>query len=126
MIALGVSATGIALAPGPNTLIVLTHGALHGSRKTLFTITGGVIGFVWMIALCVLGLGVLLMKCVFWQTALKIVGGIYLSWLGVYLWRSEPVANSLETMPKLSNWSVFRQGLLSSISNPNALLLFTA
>lgn len=42
-----ITCLGIAVVPGPNALLVLTHGALHGSRKTLFTICGGVLGFAW-------------------------------------------------------------------------------
>ncbi|WBG62131.1 LysE family translocator [Pseudomonas citronellolis] len=117
---------GIAVVPGPNALLVLTHGALHGNRKTLFTITGGVIGFVGMIALCVFGLAALLKTSILWLTALKIVGGLYLVWLGINLWRSEPVAVQLGDLSRSSGWSLFRQGLLSAISNPKALLLFTA
>jgi len=117
---------GISVVPGPNALLVLTHGALHGNRKTLFTITGGVIGFIAMIALCVLGLGALLKASMLWLMALKVVGGLYLIWLGVNLWRSEPVTLSLGDLANSSGWSLFRQGLLSAISNPKALLLFTA
>ena len=54
-----VASIGLSLSPGPNGLLALTHGALHGSRKTLFTIAGGVIGFVALIALCVFGIGTL-------------------------------------------------------------------
>ena len=39
------ASVGISLSPGPNGLLALTHGALHGSRKTLFTITGGLVMF---------------------------------------------------------------------------------
>ncbi|HCF2668536.1 TPA: LysE family transporter [Pseudomonas aeruginosa] len=117
---------GISVVPGPNALLVLTHGALHGNRKTLFTITGGVIGFIAMIALCVLGLGALLKASMLWLTVLKVVGGLYLIWLGVNIWRSEPVTLSLGDLSNSSRWSLFRQGLLSAISNPKALLLFTA
>lgn len=117
---------GISVVPGPNALLVLTHGALHGTRKTLFTITGGVIGFIAMIALCVLGLGALLKASMLWLTVLKVVGGLYLIWLGVNLWRSEPVTLSLGDLSNSSQLSLFRQGLLSAISNPKALLLFTA
>jgi threonine/homoserine/homoserine lactone efflux protein len=117
---------GIAVVPGPNALLVLTHGALHGNRKTLFTISGGVIGFVGMIALCVFGLAALLKTSILWLTALKIVGGLYLVWLGINLWRSEPVTVQLGDLSRSSGWSLFRQGLLSAISNPKALLLFTA
>ncbi|MDU0960100.1 MAG: LysE family translocator, partial [Bradyrhizobium sp.] len=50
-----VTSVGISLTPGPNGLLALTHGALHGGRKTLFTIAGGLIGFVLVIALCMFG-----------------------------------------------------------------------
>ena len=36
---------GLSLTPGPNSLLALTHGALYGARRTLFTIVGGVFGF---------------------------------------------------------------------------------
>ncbi|UGX01802.1 LysE family translocator [Pseudomonas aeruginosa] len=117
---------GIALVPGPNALLVLTHGALHGNRRTLFTIAGGVTGFIGMIALCVLGLGVLLKTSMLWLGALKIVGGLYLIWLGIGLWRAEPVALTHGAACRQGDASLFRQGLLSAIANPKALLLFTA
>ena len=44
-----VAAIGLSLTPGPNSLLVLTHGALHGHRKTLFTVSGGALGFVALI-----------------------------------------------------------------------------
>lgn len=117
---------GIAVVPGPNALLVLTHGALHGSRKTLFTISGGVLGFAVVLTLCALGLGALIQASATWFTALKILGGLYLIWLGFGLWRSAPV--SLDTSDAISDrrWSLFRQGLVSALSNPKALLLFTA
>ena len=117
---------GIAVVPGPNALLVLTHGALHGRSKTLFTISGGVIGFVGMIALCVLGLGALLQASMLWLTVLKIVGGLYLIWLGVNLWRSEPITLANKANSNSGSWSFFYQGLRSSVSNPKAQQRFTA
>jgi hypothetical protein len=66
---------GIAVVPGPNALLVLTHGALHGSRKTLFTISGGVLGFAMVLTLCALGLGALIQASATWFMALKVAGG---------------------------------------------------
>ena len=83
---------GSAVVPGPNALLVLTHGALHGSRRTLFTISGGVLGFAVVLALCALGLGALIQASATWFTVLKVVGGLYLIWLGWGLWRSAPVS----------------------------------
>jgi homoserine/homoserine lactone efflux protein len=121
-----VTCCGIAVVPGPNALLALTHGAIHGRRRTLFTISGGVLGFAVVLSLCALGLGALIQASATGFIVLKIAGGLYLIWLGFGLWRSAPI--SLEAMGASSSqrWSLFRQGLLSAISNPKALLLFTA
>ncbi|EMI6699426.1 TPA: LysE family translocator [Pseudomonas aeruginosa] len=103
-----------------------THGALHGRRGALFTISGGVIGFIGMIVLCVLGLGALLQTSMLWLTVLKVGGGLYLIWLGIMLWRSEPITLANRGHSGSGSWTRFYQGLLSAVSNPKALLLFTA
>ena len=82
---------GLSLAPGPNGLLVLTHGALHGSRRTLFTIVGGVLGFALLIALSMFGIGALLASSIMLFTILKVVGGAYLVWLGIQVWRAPPM-----------------------------------
>ena len=117
---------GIAVVPGPNALLVLTHGALHGSRKTLFTISGGVLGFAMVLTLCALGLGALIQASATWFMALKVAGGLYLIWLGFGLWRSAPVILDTTGTVSQRHWSLFRQGGVSALSNPKALLLFTA
>ena len=118
---------GISLTPGPNGLLALTHGALHGSRRTLFTIAGGVLGFVAVIALCMFGIGALVKSSIVWLTVLKWVGGLYLAYLGVKLWRSPPVAVQMDDDgAQASDASLFRAGLLAAGTNPKALLFFSA
>jgi len=118
---------GLSLSPGPNGLLALTHGALHGHRKALFTISGGVLGFVILIALSMFGIGALLQASIAWLTVLKWVGGAYLVWLGVQVWRSAPmeldVSGGGNGRP---GWSMFKDGLLSAVTNPKALLFFAA
>jgi len=117
---------GIAVVPGPNALLALTHGALHGRRKTLFTISGGVLGFAVVLSLCALGLGALIQASATVFTLLKIGGGLYLIWLGWGLWRSPPISLEPTGTVSFRGGSLFRQGLVSALSNPKALLLFTA
>ncbi|MHA6194688.1 LysE family translocator [Pseudomonas wadenswilerensis] len=117
---------GIAVVPGPNALLVLTHGALHGNRRALFTVAGGVMGFMAMISLCALGLAALIQASLSLFTLLKILGGLYLIWLGISLWRAAPMSLDLTVQARSSDAALFRQGLLSAVSNPKALLLFTA
>src|SRR5258706_12708300 len=85
------AAIGLSLSPGPNGLLALTHGALHGRRKALYTIFGGAFGFTAVIALSMFGIGALLATSLVWLTVMKWVGGAYLVWLGIQVWRSPPI-----------------------------------
>ena len=118
---------GMSLSPGPNGLLVLTHGAMHGSRKTLFTIVGGMLGFTAVIALCLFGIGALLKSSLLWLTVLKWLGGVYLIWLGIKLWRS-PAANyeNGSVTQDSHGGALFREGFLTAATNPKGLLFFSA
>ena len=121
------AAIGLSLSPGPNGLLALTHGALHGRRKALYTVTGGCVGFVTIIALSMFGIGALLQASLVWLTILKWVGGAYLVWLGIQVWRSPPVGVELGgPANERSGASMFSQGALSALTNPKVLLFFAA
>ena len=118
---------GLSLSPGPNGLLALTHGVLHGQRMARFTILGGVLGFVAVIALSMFGIGALLQASLTWLTALKWLGGAYLVWLGIQVWRAAPVGLEITGSPQPSSgWSLFRQGALSALTNPKCILFFAA
>jgi threonine/homoserine/homoserine lactone efflux protein len=121
------AAIGLSLSPGPNGLLALTHGALHGRRKALYTIFGGAFGFIAVIALSMFGIGALLKTSLAWLTVLKWIGGAYLVWLGIQIWRSPPIGIEVRGPGKpRPGWSLFRQGALSALTNPKALLFFAA
>jgi homoserine/homoserine lactone efflux protein len=125
--------TGLSLSPGPNSLLALTHGALYGGRRTLFTIAGGAVGFVVLIGLSLFGISALLKTSALWLVALKWVGGAYLVWLGMQVWRSAPVGAALghEVTPGAaaqppSGSSMAWQGALAALTNPKGVLFFAA
>ena len=128
--------TGLSLSPGPNSLLALTHGALHGWRRTLFTIAGGAVGFVVLIGLSLFGISALLKTSPLWLVALKWVGGAYLVWLGVQVWRSPPVgvtvgaeihgqAQGAASGPA-TGAALAWQGALAAMTNPKGVLFFAA
>ena len=122
-----IATIGLALTPGPNSLLALTHGALHGSQRTLFTITGSVTGFSCLIALAMFGLGALLQTSSSVLEVLKWVGGAYLLWLGVQLWRAPALhLTPLAGAGAPGAASLFRQGFLSAVANPKVLLFYGA
>lgn len=121
------AALGLSLTPGPNGLLALTHGALYGVRRTSFTIFGGALGFTIIIAASMFGIGALLAASANLLIVLKWLGGAYLVWLGIQVWRSPAIsADKNVNQPMLSRIAVFRQGLLSAITNPKGILFFVA
>ncbi len=121
------AAVGLSLTPGPNGLLALTHGALYGTKKTLATIFGGLLGFAAVIGMSMFGIGALLHASSDLLTVLKWVGGAYLVWLGIQVWRSEPIGVQNPTSSKISKPSkLFSQGFLSAVTNPKGILFFVA
>jgi len=122
-----VAAAGLSLSPGPNSLLALTHGALYGKRMALNTIAGGAVGFVSIVGLSMLGIGALLETSLTALTVMKWVGGVYLVWLGIQVWRAPGIQLAVQPgMAGASAVSLFRQGLLSALTNPKAILFFAA
>ncbi|SIQ33954.1 LysE family translocator [Aquipseudomonas alcaligenes] len=118
---------GLSLTPGPNGLLALTHGALYGHRRALWTISGGMLGFVLLMALSMFGLAALLKASVHALLVLKWLGAAYLIWLGIQLWRAPALhLTPLQSTAPPPGVQLFRQGLLSALSNPKVILFFGA
>lgn len=121
------AALGLSLSPGPNSLLAMTHGALHGTRMALFTVAGGALGFIVLIALSMFGIAALIQSSIVWLTLLKWVGGAYLVWLGIQVWRSPPLDLRVVASSERPNAaSLFWQGALSATTNPKGILFFAA
>ena len=117
----------LSLTPGPNGLLALTSGALYGVRKTLLMVLGGAAGFTVVIGLSVAGIGALLQTSAHILTAMKLVGGAYLVWLGIQIWRAPAPQLTLDRQTAgPAGRILFRQGFLAAVSNPKAILFFGA
>ncbi|RAU19451.1 LysE family translocator [Nitrincola tibetensis] len=121
-----VATLGLSLTPGPNSLLALTHGAIHGPTRTLKTIAGGAVGFACVIALSMFGIASLLTLAEELLLVMKIIGGIYLVWLGIQVWRSPAPGRSDMTNDGVCGWHMARQGFLAALSNPKVILFFGA
>lgn len=123
-----IAAVGLSLSPGPNGLLALTHGALYGARATLATVSGGTLGFAVLIGMSLFSIGALLQATPGALSALRWLGGAYLAWLGLQLWNAPPpgTPNDAQSARCSSSGSRFRQGLLTALTNPKALLFFAA
>jgi threonine/homoserine/homoserine lactone efflux protein len=124
------AAVGLSLTPGPNGLLALTHGARFGASRAAFTVLGGVVGFVVLIAASLAGLGALLAASEQAFTVAKWIGAAYLVYLGLRLWNAPPP--SLDAAREAAGHAdrrrsrLFAQGFLVAVSNPKALIFFAA
>ena len=119
------AALGLSLTPGPNGLLALTHGALFGVRRTTATILGGTTGFLLVIAMSMFGIGALLAASTSLLIILKWLGGAYLVFLGIQVWRSPALAVSRSEVLAGAG-HLYRAGLFSALSNPKGILFFVA
>ena len=116
--------------PGPSCLLATFHGYKYGVKKTHATIFGDLLGAAILMLISALGLGVLLASSDTLFMVLKFIGAAYLIYLGVQTWR-KPVMTS-DDSPIDSNTAIeptgqlFKQGLLTSVTNPKDLLFFAA
>lgn len=122
------AALALALTPGPNSLLVLNHGARYGHRATRATVAGGALGFGLMMGAALAGIGVLLQTSAAVLGVLKGVGALYLVWLGLQTWRSPPLNLQADTAGAAHTYTppLARLGFLAAASNPKVLLFYAA
>lgn len=123
-----VMAAGMAVAPGPANLFALATGLEKGPRAGLTGVAGmNAASLVWFIA-AALGLGALMKAFPKVFGVLAIIGGLYLAWLGLKALRAalNPATKGLEMGNTKGANRPFMDGFVVQISNPKALLFFTA
>jgi threonine/homoserine/homoserine lactone efflux protein len=121
-------ATALAVAPGPDAILVASHAARGGFARGLLANLGIQAGGVWYA--CLFGFGVLnvlaMVPALF--AAIKIAGAAYLAWIGFGFLRSAAKRASRNddggAAPTLSQ--PFLQGLLTNILNPKVALFYLA
>lgn len=115
------------LVPGPAMLLIATHSLSYGWQRTIATILGNVSGLIILSSLSVLGLGALIVSSYTAFLIVKSIGAAYLFYLGLKIWRSgiKPIQAQATFAPAKTS-SLYLQGIVLALSNPNAILFTTA
>lgn len=115
------------LAFGPNNLLAMTHGVKSGVVFAQKAAIGRLLVFIPMIALSALGLGVVLTASAAVFNVAKVIGAVYLIWLGISLWRSAKKLHAEDlTGSTITIGQAFKAEALVAVSNPKAILIFAA
>ncbi|RYF39095.1 MAG: LysE family translocator [Comamonadaceae bacterium] len=118
--------------PGPAVLLAVSNAMDVGPRRTAFSSAGSSLGIFIVSGLAMLGMGAVLALSSHAFVALKVAGAVYLVWLGVKRWRSRELllGSDAGLQPagrrQRSNRQLLVQGLGVSLTNPKAILFFSA
>ena len=113
------------LTPGPTVMLISAYGFKGGFRDALAALAGTQTGNTLWYVICVTGLGALVTASPLLFNAIKLLGALYLIWLGaVSLWKSWRAGEDAAG-PKLMG-KPYLQALLTQMGNPKAILFFGA
>ncbi len=124
ILSLSVALFVLAATPGPGVFATVSRALASGFRPSLGVIAGIVSGDIIFLLFAIMGMSVIanIMGNLF--IVVKLVGGAYLIFLGIKIWRSEP-EKILETKPeKNGRYGNFLSGLVITLSNPKVILFY--
>jgi RhtB (resistance to homoserine/threonine) family protein len=122
----------VIIAPGPDTVLVTKNAVLHGRGAALGTSLGVNTGLmIWTLA-AAFGVAALVRQSEVAFTILKLVGAVYLVYLGAQALRAsrrhaagEPIA-VVDLSRRGGALLGFRQGVVSNLANPKIAVFFTS
>ena len=116
-----------AISPGPAVLMSARTGVTEGMRTGFFLAMGIGLGAVFWALMALTGLAVLFQIAPKLLWAFKIIGGLYLVWMALAMWRHAPQPlPDLTGVPPRSALSAFRRGLTTQLSNPKPAVVLSA
>jgi homoserine/homoserine lactone efflux protein len=119
------------LSPGPAILLALRNGMAFGLRAVTWSSLGNVTGIFGLSAAAMLGLGVLLKSSALLFGAVKLLGALYLFYVGLrhLFGRSSVLIASGETAASAktpTRFALYREAFVLAATNPKPILFFTA
>ncbi|MEW6120134.1 MAG: LysE family translocator [Pseudomonadota bacterium] len=121
LLALAAYALATTLAPGPNTLLLLSSGLNYGLRRTGWHLLGILWGTYLAICLAGVGLGALFLAAPGMQTVLRVAAGFYMLWLAYRFWQA--AAPQAVQAPRPLR---FGEAVLFQLGNPKVWLMAAA
>lgn len=123
-----VTETVLSLTPGPAVLFVLSSALRAGARQGVGSILGILTANTVYFAVSASSLGALLISSYRVFFAVKWIGAAYLVYLGArtILWHSEILPAGEPAKTGASAMRLFRDGFVLQMSNPKAIVFFSA
>jgi threonine/homoserine/homoserine lactone efflux protein len=116
----------IIITPGQDLVLVMSRSISQGSKAGVATAAGVSVGLMGHTILATIGLGAILSSSAFLFTAIKLIGAVYLVYLGIKLLKSDHTNIGISGMTEAPLRRLFIQGAVSNISNPKITIFYFA
>lgn len=125
LISLAVAVFLLAASPGPGVFAILARAVSTGFKPALLMIIGLVTGDIIYLACAVFGLSLVAQVMGELFIIVKLIGGAYLFWLGIKIWRSgEAEIKNATQEKKITCMGHYLSGLFITLSNPKVILFY--
>jgi len=126
-IAFSLAASVVLIIPGPTVVLLVSQAIAHGRRAVFPLVLGQTCGDFTAMTLSLLGLGAIMASSAALFCVLKWIGALYLVYLGLKLWRSEPDPSPVSAAAiTAGRRSLFQRAYIVTALNPKSIAFFVA
>ncbi len=119
----------LVISPGPDLVLISTYSSTKGFKAGLMVSIGVFSAGILQTLLVAFGLGQLMQSIPMFAYAIKIIGALYLIYLGLkmlFSWYRNNLPNiQTQNTENLTSLSLMNKGFLNNLLNPKALLFFS-
>ncbi|MGV9413023.1 LysE family translocator [Nocardia sp. NPDC003693] len=128
LVAFSLAAVALIVIPGPGVLFVIGRALTHGRRAAMFSVLGHSAGVLVVLLFVAAGLGVVIAASAIALTIVKLAGALYLIHLGIQAIRQRRSLREAWESPADPGEGkrMLRQAFLVGVSNPKAIIFFSA
>ncbi len=116
----------LAATPGPGVFGSISKAMSEGFRSSLFFIGGLVLGDITFLLLAIAGLSAIAKTMGSMFLAVRIIGGLYLIYLGIKAYGAEGGQKKKSREKSSGNLQTFTTGLFVTYSNPKPILFYAS
>ena len=116
------------ISPGPAIFLAIYNGAINGTKVVMVSALGNIIGLMFLSLLSISGLSTILLASSTLFSIVKLIGALYLIYLGFrqIFSGNKAVKEKSEIVSNRPLSSYFKEGLFVAATNPKPILFFIA
>ncbi len=126
LLSFSLATLALSISPGPDNIFVLTQSLVNGSKSGLATTAGLISGIIVHTTFIAFGISAVITASPSIFYGIKVAGAVYLIYLAIKIYRSNPEITVNSTAPKKKYAQLFKRGVIMNLLNPKVMIFFLA